>query len=116
MGEQTEPVVDLDLDPGRRELGGRPGESRVVRPRPEAAGDGEDVHRQAALTAAKVALQDDVVREEEAAAGERGVPAQPELGAVDGAGELEADPVVPDEVDACADEAARQLDRLRDVP
>ena len=44
VGDETEPVVHLDLDPVGSELGGRPGEGRVVRPRPQAAGDREDLH------------------------------------------------------------------------
>src|SRR3970040_1616856 len=45
----------------------------------------------------------------------RRIPIQPELGAVDGAGELDADSVVSIRVDACSDEAALQLDGPRDV-
>ena len=44
VGHEAEPVEELDLDPGGRQLGGRPGEGRVVRPSPEAAGECEDLH------------------------------------------------------------------------
>src|SRR5262249_37230737 len=56
-GKLAEAVVELDLDTGRGDVGRRPGESRVERARPEAAGDREDPHRTYAIrVAAKYAL------------------------------------------------------------
>src|SRR4029450_6493581 len=63
----------------------------------------------------EIRLEENLVRQEESAAGERRVPAQPELGAVDGARELDADSVVSIRVDARPDEPAPQRDGPRDV-
>src|SRR6185312_9859911 len=60
-------------------------------------------------------LEDDLVRQEESPAGERRVPVQPELRAVDGARELDADSVVSIRVGTCSHELALQLDGPRDV-
>src|SRR5919106_2904420 len=55
----------------------------------------------------------DIVGEEEAAARKRRVPLEPELGAVDRALELEADPLVAGEILAGSEEGALEGDRLR---
>ena len=60
-------------------------------------------------------MRTDLVRKEEAAARKRCVPLEAEVGAVDGADELEADAVVAPRVGARADVLARQRDGLRDA-
>ena len=59
----------------------------------------------------EVGLEDDLVREQEAAARKRCVPLEAEVGAVDRRLELEADAVVAPRVGACADVAARRARR-----
>src|SRR5829696_1319656 len=52
----------------------------------------------------------DLVADREAALGQRGVPVQAVLGAVEGAGQVEADPLGVAEADDGAEDAAAQLD------
>jgi hypothetical protein len=67
----------------------------------------------AAMRSRRARLDRDVVRQEEAAARKWGVPVEPEVRAIDLAGELERDPLVPQRIGARAEEAASELDGLR---
>src|SRR5437867_99025 len=63
----------------------------------------------------EVRPQHDVVREEEASAGERRVPLEAPVGAVDRSGKLEADALVAPRIVRRPAEHAAKLDRLRDA-
>ena len=109
--DRLQPVEQLELGSGRQQLCRRPEQPGVVRVPAQGARDAQDSHR-SALQELEVDAERDLVREHEAALGQRRVPVEAELRAVDDRLELEAELRVAERILDRPDDGAVGRDAL----
>jgi hypothetical protein len=105
-------LVELDRDSRRGLLRGSPQQSRVVGPLAQAAGYREDVCHLRSLDRGNAHYELDAVGYEQVAVGQRLVPLEVKLAAVDCALDLKADALVATRILTVLTDLAGQLDGL----